>query len=270
MEEVHELLGGLDPATEAALRESIQRFGVLVPIIRDQNGNILDGRHRSRIAGELGVDCPEVIKTVASEEEAATIARDTNLSRRHLSAEKRREIAAALRQQGHSLRAIAGALGVVKSTIATDLRVQGVRHRTPCSPVLGQDGHLYPPKQAVAERRERVAELRRLGKSRREIAEDLGVSVRVVANDVHKILRQRPEERERPHRPTRAQSLRGLQQVAAQVEALAVGLEEGLFGDWEVIHRDEEAQPYFAALDEWQPVLSARLRRAVRGWKEQR
>ena len=38
---------------------SIKRFGVLVPIIRDQAGNILDGHHRAAIANQLGIEAPE-------------------------------------------------------------------------------------------------------------------------------------------------------------------------------------------------------------------
>src|SRR4051812_39932626 len=52
------LFGPLEPATEAALRASIERFGVLVPVTFDQRGRILDGHHRWRMAAELGVDCP--------------------------------------------------------------------------------------------------------------------------------------------------------------------------------------------------------------------
>lgn len=51
----HQLFPSLDAATEQALRESIRRFGVLVPVVRDQHGQVIDGHHRSRIAGEEGV-----------------------------------------------------------------------------------------------------------------------------------------------------------------------------------------------------------------------
>jgi hypothetical protein len=39
----------LDPDTLVALRTSIQRYGVLVPIVVDRDGNILDGHHRHAI-----------------------------------------------------------------------------------------------------------------------------------------------------------------------------------------------------------------------------
>lgn len=116
----YQLFPALEPATEAALRASIQRFGVLVPVTVDQHGNILDGHHRKRIADELGVDCDLRVRQVNSEDEANEIARTLNMDRRHLSAEDRRRMVEALRSEGHSYRAIAGALGVSKSQVAND------------------------------------------------------------------------------------------------------------------------------------------------------
>jgi hypothetical protein len=42
----------LDADTEAALRVSIERYGVLVPIVVDIDGNVIDGNHRLRIYRE--------------------------------------------------------------------------------------------------------------------------------------------------------------------------------------------------------------------------
>jgi hypothetical protein len=36
------------PALRPALRANIQRFGVLVPVVRDQHGGMIDGSHRAR------------------------------------------------------------------------------------------------------------------------------------------------------------------------------------------------------------------------------
>jgi len=43
------LLPPLDAATEDALRASIEKHGVLVPIVVDIDGNVLDGAHRLKI-----------------------------------------------------------------------------------------------------------------------------------------------------------------------------------------------------------------------------
>ena len=50
------------------------------------------------------------------------IAGTLNLDRRHLTAEQRREVVGSLHEEGHSLRAIAGALGVSKSQVEKDVK----------------------------------------------------------------------------------------------------------------------------------------------------
>lgn len=117
------LFPALDAATEAALRASVERFGVLVPVVRDQHGRTLDGHHRSRIASELGVKFRIDVVRVENDEQAREIAATLNTDRRQLAPEQRREVHAALREQGHSLRAIAGATGVDEKTVRNDLAI---------------------------------------------------------------------------------------------------------------------------------------------------
>lgn len=142
----YQLFPRLEPATEAALRASIERFGVIVPITLDQHGNILDGHHRKRIAEELGVECEVIVHQVRSEDEANEIARTLNMDRRHLSTEDRRRMVEALRPN-HSLRAIARALGVSAKTIHQDVHSSGVTQVTP-ETVRGTDGKQYPARRA--------------------------------------------------------------------------------------------------------------------------
>lgn len=152
----YQLFPALEPATEAALRASIVRFGVLVPVTVDQHGNILDGHHRSRIAKDLGIACPVRTRIVEDDDEANEIARTLNMDRRHLSAEDRRRMVEALRSEGHSYRAIAGALGVDAKTIRNDTARGDF---SPPDVVRGADGKHYParrpepidPPAAVAE-----------------------------------------------------------------------------------------------------------------------
>lgn len=139
-----QLFPRLDVPTEAALRESILRFGVLVPVVRDQHGNTLDGHHRGRIADDLGVDYRVDVVRVESDEQAREIASTLNLARRHMNADQRREIVASLRERGHSLRAIAGAVGASKSQVERDL--SGVPDGTP-ETVKGADGKSYPARR---------------------------------------------------------------------------------------------------------------------------
>lgn len=76
------------------LYEDIKENGVLVPILVDENEVIIDGHHRSKIAAELGIPCPEEIITGKSEAEKRGMAFGLNLKRRHLNREQRRVLIA--------------------------------------------------------------------------------------------------------------------------------------------------------------------------------
>jgi ParB-like chromosome segregation protein Spo0J len=145
----------LDPATEAALRASIDRFGVLVPVHRDQHGRTLDGHHRARIADELGVPYQVNIVIVADDDEAAAIARTLNTDRRHLTVEQRRDMVKALLEEVdasgvgvHSPNAVADALGVSEAQVRKDagqLRTS-TKFNEPAYR-RGQDGKIRPAKR---------------------------------------------------------------------------------------------------------------------------
>lgn len=140
----YQLFDALPAAVEDALRASIRRFGVLVPVVTDQHGTVIDGHHRARIAAELGVDHRTDVVTVADDDEAREVAVTLNADRRQLDAEQRREVVAALRAAGHSYRAIGGALGVDPATAFRDS--SGVADATPerRERVVGIDGKSYP------------------------------------------------------------------------------------------------------------------------------
>lgn len=140
----YQLFKDLSPAVESALRASIDRFGVLVPVAKDQHGNVLDGHQRARIADEVGVKYPVNIIEVADEAEALEIARTLNEDRRAMPKAERLEVVKALREDEHSIRAIAGALGVSKSQVERDLA--GVPCGTP-STTRGLDGKSYPARK---------------------------------------------------------------------------------------------------------------------------
>lgn len=140
----YQIYKDLAPAVEAALRASIYRFGVLVPVAKDQHGNVLDGHQRARLADELGVKYPVNIIECADDAEALEIARTLNEDRRAMPKDERLEVVKALREGGHTTRAIAGALGVSQSTVMNDLAGE---HS--CSPVAvtGLDGKSYPARK---------------------------------------------------------------------------------------------------------------------------
>ncbi len=78
----------------AALEADIAERGIVVPVIVDQHGRLLDGHHRHAIATRLGIECPTEVRHVADDEEARATAFALNLTRRHLSREQRRELIA--------------------------------------------------------------------------------------------------------------------------------------------------------------------------------
>ena len=141
-----QLFAPLAPEIEAALKASIQRFGVIVPVVEDQNGNVIDGRHRRRLAEELGVTCRVDQVQVADEAEALEVQRTLNADRRQMTTEQRREIELELRKEGHSQRAIAGALGVSRQAVRKGLVKAAGPQGPPQFPERseGLDGKSYP------------------------------------------------------------------------------------------------------------------------------
>lgn len=136
----------LDDSTLKALRDSIIAYGVLVPVIIDQHGRIIDGHHRVEIADSLGVAYPTERVAVKDDEQAEDMAIILNAVRRHLGVEQRREMVARLRGDGHSLRAIAGAVGVSEGTVRKDIANEELRTGTQLAPerVQGLDGKERP------------------------------------------------------------------------------------------------------------------------------
>ena len=103
-----------------ALRDNIAVNGVLVPILIDEDKHIIDGSYRKQIANELGYDCPEIVQKGLSDEEKRTLARASNLARRQLTPEEKRQLIADQLQEtaNRSNRWVAKQLGVNHHTVA--------------------------------------------------------------------------------------------------------------------------------------------------------
>lgn len=125
-----------------ALKASLREHGCLVAIEYDEDGNVLDGHHRLRALRELGVTShPRVIRAgLGSHSEKVAHALALNVHRRHLTPTQRSEAIMRLREAGWSVRRIASATGIPKSTVARD--VQGSPERGPDA-VVGDDGRTY-------------------------------------------------------------------------------------------------------------------------------
>ena len=109
----------LTPDQFDSLRADIATNGVLVPIVKDQHGRILDGNHRAIIAAELGIDYPTVTVIVADDADAWDKAVTLNCARRHLSREQRRDLIEdeIRRRPSDSDRAIARRVGCSPTTV---------------------------------------------------------------------------------------------------------------------------------------------------------
>jgi hypothetical protein len=91
----YQLLPALDAEQYDALRADIRAHGIRVPVDVDENGQVLDGHHRSLIAAELGIDCPRRIVADLTEAEKVAHAIAVNAHRRHLTREQKRDLLAA-------------------------------------------------------------------------------------------------------------------------------------------------------------------------------
>lgn len=132
--EPFQVMPPLSPDEYAALRADIEQHGILVPIVVDDAGVILDGHHRAAIGAELGCEVPKVVRHPASDDERRHIAYTLNLARRHLSRAQVRDIIRAEleRDDTRSDRAIGRLVGVDHKTIGA------VRHEVGNFPTVYQ------------------------------------------------------------------------------------------------------------------------------------
>jgi ParB-like chromosome segregation protein Spo0J len=109
----------------AALRNDIERDGILVPVLVDQHGRILDGHCRVKIANELGIDYPREVREVADDNEAQDLALTLNMARRHLSREQKRALIRAEIERTPD----ASDREIARRTASSPSRVDAVRRR---------------------------------------------------------------------------------------------------------------------------------------------
>lgn len=126
----------------APLKDSLREHGCLVAIEYDENGDVLDGHHRLRALRELGITShPRVIRAgLGGHADKVAHALALNVHCRHLSAEQRAEAVLRLRVAGWSVRRIATATGIPKSTVSRDLSSGS---EPGPDTVTGEDGRTY-------------------------------------------------------------------------------------------------------------------------------
>lgn len=102
-----------------ALCQSIAQHGVLVPVVVDEEGEIIDGRHRKWAADEVGANCPVEVQQGLTLREKRELSITLNAGRRHMTTGEKRMLATAelMHDQNRSDREIARAVGVDHKTV---------------------------------------------------------------------------------------------------------------------------------------------------------
>lgn len=168
----YQIMPPLTPEERQALKEDIRKNGVLVPVEKDEHGNLLDGHHRVELHGELraeGVELapyPVIVRAGLTEEQKRAHVRSLNLNRRHLTREQRRQLIADQLKEtpAASNNKVAAALGVDDKTVAAVRRDLEATSEIPkLTKTVGQDGKERPasrPRAAESSRADGRAESR--------------------------------------------------------------------------------------------------------------
>lgn len=142
----YQLFPSLSEEDFKSLKDDIAKHGILVPVEKDDAGNILDGHHRIRAWEELraeGIkvpDYPRLIRAGMSEQEKLNHIRALNLLRRHLSTDQQKPHWEEMRKSGLTYQAIAEKSGVSIKTVQRELSESTLSN----DKVQGKDGKYRP------------------------------------------------------------------------------------------------------------------------------
>ncbi len=143
-EQPYQLLPELPSWEYHALKESIRRHGVLLPVIKDDKGKTIDGHHRERACRELGIaDYPILTLHGLTEDQKRDHALLLNLVRRKVTRRQLREIIAAelRRTPDISSNWLAEILGTSDKTVeAVREHLIGTSEIPKCETHRGKDG----------------------------------------------------------------------------------------------------------------------------------
>lgn len=123
---------GLSNDESEALYNDIKEHGVQVPIIIGEHIPLIDGRHRWRIAEELGIEnIPASFTHGLTEEQERALSVSLNCARRSLTPEQKRQLVATqiMHFRNRSDRFVASICGVHHSTVAR-IRTQIEHHES--------------------------------------------------------------------------------------------------------------------------------------------
>lgn len=172
---------------EQALRDDIRAHGVRQAILVTADGTVIAGRHRKRIADELGLAYS--VQTLEGTPGELLKAAVLDNPQRRLAPAQRAVVVEQLRAEGWSLRRIAEVLGVSKDTIGraavsneTPLASTPKAAKTPPKPAA-KAPNLTTPSQR-RRRQAKVVELVEEGYKHRSIEQALGLPTGTVTSDL--------------------------------------------------------------------------------------
>jgi ParB-like chromosome segregation protein Spo0J len=215
----------------ASFAEDIANNGIRDLIHVDEDYVILDGHHRYE-AGKIAGITEVVVKVYVGlgEEGKQEVAHKNNTLTREISRDEKITKAIELRKEGRSQRQIADWLGHPQSTIQLWLKKYSTDHDCSVEKVEGKDGKQRPSEQTTADekqqRRDRVKELREQGAKIAEIAEEVGVALGTVHNDIKTIEKSEEEAEKQREVQKRKQKLDLLEVEASLSEEEAPKVRE--------------------------------------------
>lgn len=138
----------LQPDAYEALKRSIAEIGVQEPVVEDEKGGLIDGRHRRQATEELGLQCPKIIRLFASEAEKFELALRLNCQRRQLNRQQKRSLIEAYLRADQKIadNALADIIGGISKNTVAEVRSQleATRQIDKLAKTRGKDGKLRP------------------------------------------------------------------------------------------------------------------------------
>ncbi len=193
-----ELLPPLSTQEYDALKASIKAEGIRIPIVVDEDGNILDGFHRFKIDAKA----PRKVLRGLTEAEKMAFVFEANLTRRNLSVNQKKEAAKEMRKIANALRKenpkkntqakVAARLGVGQQTISDWWQSTRKRKTTTTT---GAGNRRTPDKQETSKRPDAKVKINpkdrpiifarvEAGESQSQVAADYGVSQQQISSIV--------------------------------------------------------------------------------------
>jgi site-specific DNA-methyltransferase (adenine-specific) len=139
-----------------ALKGSIRQHGVIVPVVKDEHGTIIDGHHRERACRDLKVkDIPTITLAGLTDEQKRDHALVLNMVRRKITRKQMRAIIATelRRTPDISNRWLADIIGTTNKTVESVRReLLSIGEIPKCDSYRAKDGRRYPATRLYTER----------------------------------------------------------------------------------------------------------------------